>query len=141
MTTREWSIGIVFGAVLIIGVTYLFSGVNDGIELGRDYPLAYTYLTHIKQNDQRTIDGRIFDMADRSLPKPSILVPLRDERGVALTMPNASLKPNTIRKVKIDVPEKTIEGTLYPAYSYIQWQYNTSSSEVQTVIPTVTPAK
>lgn len=110
-------------------------GRGDGIEAGRAYALAYTYKVTIKGGGP----GRVFDFADRSLPRTSIVVPLYDDRGMPLVRENQSLPPSTVRKVIASVPTRKMEGVTYPGYTYVLWEYNLGVKEPQSVVPTITP--
>lgn len=132
---------LVGAAVVLIAVFvgYQFTGSDsDGIEEGKVYALAATYKAAIKGSP---LEGRVFDFADRNLPRVSILVPVRDERGVAIVKENPQLPPSTIRKVRVRVSRKELEGVVYPAYEYIEWQYHAAKVEIQSVTPVVTPKK
>ena len=127
---------IVFAFVL--GGAYFMTADNDGIEEGKVYALAYTYKANLKGS---SIEGRVFDFADRNLPRTSILVPVRDARGIALVREVETMTPSTIRKMRIRVPAVKVEGVLYPAYEYVEWQYRLGTREPQSVVPTVIPKK
>ena len=141
-------VGCVVAAILIFGgiaVTILGFIDNEGIEDGKSYDLAYTYLSDLKipgvgSLGKGTIPGRTFDFADRNLPRNSIVVPLRDERG-PLVFENASLKPGTVRKQRIKIAKREIEGIKYPAYEYVIWEFNLNHKTEQKHIPVVTPKK
>ena len=123
MTTRRrfaiaGAIVIVFAFVL--GGAYFMTADSDGIVEGKVYGLAYTYKTDIKGS---TVEGRVFDFADRNLPRTSILVPVRDARGIPLAREVDTMAPSTIRKMRVRVSAVKVEGVLYPAYEYVEWQY------------------
>ena len=111
---------------------------NDGIEVGRTYALAMSYKSTMKGSGA---PSRVFDFADRNLPRTSIAVPLSDARGMPLVRENRNLPPSTVRKVRGSVPTMWVEGVRYPGYSYVEWQYHFGTEAVQSVIPTITPAK
>jgi len=130
----------------LFGGTWLFSGPDDGIKFDTDYDLAVTYAVSIAACDAdlaapgNLTPGRVFDMADRSLPKPSILVPERDGRGVPLVRHDPGLEPGKLRKVMRSVDGRTVEETYYPAYEYLEWQFNPRRElEIQLPTPVVKP--
>ena len=136
---RKISIGIGVGMLIAIVATLgaLIFGGGDGIEAGKTYALAYTYKATIKGEGP----ARVFDFADRSLPRTSVVVPLRDRRGMPLVEENSSMSPSTVRKIEARVPTRVVEGVRYPGYTYVVWQYNLSVKSEQSVVPTVTPSK
>lgn len=134
---RIGAVAVILTVVVLVGYKWLSSD-SDGIQVGKNYQLAYSFLTDIKTS-QGTIPGRQFDFADRNLPRTSIIVPVRDERGIVIARENYDLPPSTIRKVQGHIPAKTIEGVTYPAYDYTAWEYHFSVKAPQEIIPTVTP--
>lgn len=132
-----------FGAGLFVALVALISVITmhsdgDDIEEGKVYALAYTYKSDIKGSN---LQGRVFDFADRNLPRPSILVPVRDERGIELVREYTNMAPSTVRKMRVRIREKVIEGVKYPAYEYVEWQFRFATREVQDHVPTVIPRK
>lgn len=134
--SRKGKVAVGVVVILIIAAIPFMRSDSDGIEDGKTYALAMTYKTTIKNGN---VEGRVFDFADRNLPRTSILVPIRDERGVELVKEVDSMAPSTVRKVRIRVPRTVIEGVTYPAYEYVQWQFRYATREVQQHVPTVTP--
>jgi hypothetical protein len=126
-------------ALTIFGVI-LFRGLQkeDGIEVGKVYALAYTYKATMKGSGTPV---RVFDFADRNLPRASITAPLSDSRGMPLVRENTSLPPSSIRKVVGRVPTSKVERVTYPGYSYVLWEYHLSVTGPQSVIPVITPSK
>ncbi|MBP9822343.1 MAG: hypothetical protein KBC81_02800 [Candidatus Pacebacteria bacterium] len=126
--------------VLVLGFAYTswVSSDSDGIKEGQVYALAYTYKTTIKGS---SVEGRVFDFADRNLPRTSILVPVQDGHGIFLTKENPSLPESTVRKMRVRVPMIKIEGVTYPGYEYVEWQYHLGTTATQSVVPTVIPRK
>ena len=141
MTKNHWhgisaGIALFFGAIIVI---WFMSPVGDGFEEGKEYALAYTYLSYIKMPDETTIQGRTFDFADRNLPRTSVVVPLRDSNGL-LVLENRS-KPGTVTKFRRKVPKRIIDGVTYPAYEYIFWGFSFNLKSEQEFIPLVIPKK
>lgn len=132
-------VGIVI-FVFVLGVQ-MFSGPDDGIENGKNYRLAATYKVRIEYTAGKTIPGRVFDFADRNLPRTSIAVPMEDTRGVPLVRINSKLPPSTVRKMFVQVPQQVVEGVVYPAYEYVLWEYSTASVEIQHIEPPVVPKR
>ena len=130
---------LIIAFVTILGTFgFLFWNLSyDGIEAGKTYALAYTYKVTIKGEGP----GRVFDFADRSLPRTSVVVPLRDRRGMSLVEENSAMPPSTVRKVVVSVPTRVVEGVTYPGNTYVVWQYHLSVKSEQSVVPTVTPRK
>lgn len=134
---RIVSVGIivsVFGGVAVFG---FWGRRGDGIEVGKTYALAYTYKATIKGGGP----GRVFDFVDRNLPRTSVVVPIRDDRGMPLVEETPSMPPSSVRKIVASVPTRVVEGVTYPGYTYVVWQYNLGVKEPQSVVPTVTPSK
>lgn len=131
---------IIVGGIIAVGFGGLFYyglfGRGDGIENGKVYGLAYSYKATLKGGTP----ARVFDFADRNLPRTSVVVPLHDDRGMSLVRENRSLPPSTIRKVTASVPTRTVEGVIYPGYNYVEWQYHLGVKEPQSVVPVVTPS-
>lgn len=129
---------VVVLVVALIGAmtSYFFGG--DGFVANRTYAIAYSYKATIKGGGPA---ARVFDFADRNLPRTSIVVPLRDDRGMPLVTENPNLPPSTVRKVVGIVPTREVEGVTYPGYSYVEWQYHLGVAEPQSVVPVVTPSK
>ena len=136
---RKISIGIGVGMLIAIVATLgaLIFGGGDGIEAGKTYALAYTYKATIKGGGQ----ARVFDFADRSLLRTSVVVPLSDDRGMPLVRENTSLPVSTVRKIEASVPTRVVEGVTYPGYNYVEWQYHLSVVGPQSIIPVVKPSK
>jgi hypothetical protein len=135
--------GLVFAVFLAITLLWLgmktFSS-SDDIPLGKELKLAAMYHVEIENGKGKpTISGRMFDFADRTLPRTSIAVPERDPRGAQIVYLDQTLPPATLKKVMVNVEARKIEGVEYPAYSYPQFRYNTGSVEIQTVRPVVVP--
>lgn len=123
--------------VAVLGLAWYFWPTGDGIENGKEYALAYSYKAILKTSKGRLVgDGRVFDFADRNVPRTSIPVPLYDERGL-LVRENSFLKPSTARKMRMRVMAKVVEGVEYPGYEYVVWEYNFSHVTNQTHIPVV----
>jgi hypothetical protein len=113
---------------------------SDGIPVGKELKLAAMYHVEIENGKGKpTIPGRMFDFADRTMPRTSIAVPERDPRGAQIIYLDQNLPPATLKKVIVNVEARKIEGIEYPAYSYPQFRYNTGSVEIQTVRPVVVP--
>ena len=138
---RKISIGIGVGMLIAIvatlGALIFGGGGGDGIENNKVYALAFTYKATIKGGGP----ARVFDFADRSLPRTSVVVPLRDRRGMPLVEETSAMPPSTVRKVVASVPTRVVEGVTYPGYTYVVWQYNLRVKSEQSVVPTVTPSK
>jgi hypothetical protein len=134
---RKFWVGALLLVALVVGYQFIGSD-SDGIEEGKTYALAATYKAAIKGS---SLEGRVFDFADRNLPRVSILVPVKDERGVAIVRENSNLPPSSVRKVRVQVTRKELEGVVYPGYEYIEWQYHAATVEIQNVTPLVTPKK
>ncbi|MBI2062598.1 MAG: hypothetical protein HYT64_02830 [Candidatus Yanofskybacteria bacterium] len=133
------TIGACFlAAFVVVGSTYLLFGRSgDGIEAGKTYALAYTYKATLKGGGP----ARVFDFADRNLPRTSVIVPLNDDRGMPLVEEISSMPPSTVRKVVASVSTRVIEGVTYPGYTYVVWQYHLSVVGPQSVVPEVIPSK
>ncbi len=127
---------IVFIAIAVV-VPWFIVGRGDGIEAGKVYGLAYSYKATLKGG----MPARVFDFADRSLPRTSIVVPLVDDRDMPLVRENLNLPASTVRKVIGSVPTRRVEGVTYPGYTYVEWQYHLTVVGPQSVVPTVTPSK
>ena len=136
MNTRS---SVIFALIAICGLFgfLMFLGVRgDGIPAGKIYGLGYTYKATVKG-----VPSRVFDFKDRNLPEKSIIVPLRDDRGLALVRENTSLPPSTVRKVVGRVRTRVVEGVTYPGYDYTLWEYHMRVSRRQSVVPEMTPRK
>lgn len=133
-------IGVAVVVVVLLGVQ-IFSGPDDGIEDGKNYRLAATYKVQIEYAPNRKVPGRVFDFADRNLPRTSIAVPTADDRGIPLISVNPNLPKSMVRKTRVQVPSREIEGVIYPAYEYVLWEYNTASVEIQHIEPPVVPVR
>lgn len=83
----------------------------------------------------------MFDFADRNLPRVSIAVPAKDERGIELVKLNPNLPKSTVRKNLVRVPKRELEGVVYPAYKYVLWEYNLATVEIQGIDPPVIPKR
>ncbi len=129
-------IGCIVTAMVLIVLAFRNFG-GDGIETGRTYALAYSYKAVIKGGTT----ARVFDFANRSFPRTSIVVPLYDDRGMPLVRENSDLPPSSVRKIVASVPTRTVEGVTYPGYTYVEWQYHLSVVGPQSVVPVVTPSK
>ena len=131
--------GIILAVVLVaFSGAHFITADNDGIVEGQVYALAYTYKAVVKGSG---LEGRVFDFADRNLPKPSLFVPARDARGISLIRENTTLPPGTVRKMRIRVPTMKIEGVTYPGYTYVELQYHLGTREPQSIVPTVIPKR
>jgi hypothetical protein len=132
------------GVVLLValGASKLLSNPGDGIEVGKQLKLAATYKVDIDQGKGKApISGRVFDFADRNLPRTSLTVPESDPRGARIVYLDTSLPAATLTKVIVNVEARKIEGVDYPAYSYPQFRYNTGTVEIQTIKPLVIPKR
>ncbi len=144
---HDWTVSISLLILLAISVVVafvgvrVFSGPDDGIQLGKNYKLAASYRAQIEMSPGKTIPGRVFDFADRNMPRSSIAVPTQDERGVTLVKLNTTLPPSTVRKSRVSVPKRVIEDVVYPAYEYVLWEYNLATVEVQGIDPPVIPRR
>ena len=121
--------------VFIVGFFIFFPKGGDGIEISKNYALAYTYKATLKGGTP----ARVFDFADRNLPRLSVVVPLADERGMTLVRENRNLPPSTVRKVVGRVPTSVVESVTYPGYDYVLWEYHMSVKAPQSVVPEITP--
>lgn len=130
-------LAVVLGFLAVTAIVFNFGRSGDGIETGKTYALAYTYKVTIKGGGP----GRVFDFADRSLPRTSIVAPVRDDRGMPLIEEISSMPPSSVRKIVASVPTRVVEGVTYPGYTYVVWQYNLGVKEPQSVIPEVKPRK
>ncbi len=130
-------IATIFVVAVVSIIAFANFGRGDGIETNKVYALAFTYKATIKGGG----DARVFDFADRSLPRTSVVVPVRDDRGMPLIEEVDSLPPSTVRKVVATVPTRVVEDVTYPGYTYVVWQYHLSVKSEQSVVPTVTPRK
>lgn len=144
--TRWGRIGVLVAMLCVVAAAFvfgprLFSGPDDGIQNDKLYRLAATYRARIEYAPGKTLPGRVFDFADRNLPRTSILVPVRDDRGVELVKINPGLPAGMLRKVIVQVPERIVEGVRYPAYTYPQWEYSPNVLEIQHVEPPVIPRR
>jgi len=129
---------LVVPSVALVAIMVLIGlGRGDGIEPGKTYALAYSYKATIKGGTP----ARVFDFSDRSLPRTSVVVPLRDDRGMPLVEEISSMPQSTVRKVVASVPTRTVEGVTYPGYTYVVWQYHLSVVGSQSVVPEVIPGK
>src|SRR3989344_8551272 len=139
---RRWFPVACVVAILVMGLGIrMFSGPDDGIEEGKAYKLAATYKVQIEYAPKNLVPGRVFDFADRNLPRTSIAVPMADDRGIALVMPNPKLPQSTVRKSRVQVPKRVVEDVVYPAYEYVLWEYNLSNVEIQSIDPPVVPKR
>ena len=126
--------------VSIVGLgIWISSDDGDGIEEGKNYRLAATYKVRIEYAPGKTIPGRVFDFADRNLPRTSVAVPVEDARGIALVRQNSNLPKSTVRKSRIRVLKQVVDDVVYPAYEYVLWEYSTAIVEVQNIDPPVIP--
>ncbi|MBI2057557.1 MAG: hypothetical protein HYT63_01040 [Candidatus Yanofskybacteria bacterium] len=128
---------LIVGSGIVIALSYINS---DGFEEGKNYALAYTYLSDIRVPGRGVVAGRTFDFADRNLPRNSIVVPLSDERG-RLCWEDPLLAPGTVRKSRFYVQEQRVEGITYPGYWVVVWRFNFNTKSEQKHIPTVIPKK
>ena len=134
MTTRRFAIVCVTIVLLATAVTFgyvVLSGDNDGIVEDKVYVINATY---------EVDDGvaRQFDFKDRNIAKGSITV-LTKHGGIQTVVFDPKLPPSTVVKHHVYVPKKVREGTVQPAYEYIEWRWNASVLEVQRTSPTVIP--
>jgi hypothetical protein len=132
------------GVVLLVlfGANRLLSTPDDGIPVGQELKLAATYLVEIEQGKGKApIEGRVFDFADRNLPRTSLTVPETDPRGARIVYLDTQMPASTLKKVIVTVEARTIEGVNYPAYTYPQFRYNRGTVEIQSIKPRVIPKK
>lgn len=135
---RNLFVGVLVAIVVIVmGIRYVNSD-GDGIVEGQEYGLAMTYKSVVEETGE---DARVFDFSDRNLPRTSILVPMRDERGIPLVVENPEMTPSTVRKIRVQVPKRVVEDVVYPAYEYVRWEFRFSTREVQGHVPNVTPRR
>lgn len=144
-TSRRASASRTFGiaavAVLLAFLGWYFwpEGGNGGaIEEGKSYALAYSYKVYVKESaEAKTVEeGRIFDFADRNIPRSGIPVPISDGRNF-LVRENLGLSPSTARKIRERVRARVWEGVKYPGYEFVVWEYNFAHTTNQTHVPTV----
>ncbi len=127
--------------VFFVGFFLARSSDRSTIEEWKVYKLGYTYLANLDLNDGKggTEAARVFDFSDRNLPERSIIVPLADANSIPLVERNPKLPASSIRKVRIRVAGRTIEGVEYPAYEFVRWEFNPGTTETQSVVPKMKP--
>ncbi|MEK7645617.1 MAG: hypothetical protein AAB374_00705 [Patescibacteria group bacterium] len=137
MTNRKFVLSMLVGfllagLIIIIGVA-LTTADGDGITDNKVYVINATY---------EVDDGaaRQFDFKDRNVAKGSITV-LTKHGGIRTVVFDPKLPPSTVVKQHVYVPEKVREGTVQPAYNYIEWRWNAAVLEVQRTTPTVISRK
>ncbi|MDP3697221.1 MAG: hypothetical protein Q8R55_04305 [Candidatus Taylorbacteria bacterium] len=128
-------VGILLAFLAGLWVFYPVASIEEGVP----YSLGYTYLADLEVGDGQLERARVFDFSDRNLPEKSIIVPLVDANGIPLVRRNADLPINTVQKVRIQVPGRTVEGVAYPAYEFVRWEFNPSTTETQSIVPVIKP--
>src|SRR3989338_1590611 len=108
-------------AVAILIPAVLFPGPTDGVEEGKTYGLAKTFPVKIEVAPGRTIPGRQFDLTDRGVGIGYVIVSEKDTNGIVNNFrEDGSIPASSVRKDRVKVLGRTIEGTNYPGYEFLE---------------------
>ena len=132
-------LGIPVFILFLLGIRELTSTTTNP-PLGQVVKLAKIH--YMTMDTPRAVPAREFEFYDRG-KYPSLLVPLKDERGNNLTAEvtnDPTLPPGTFRLVQRHVEARTYESVHYPGYDYVIAEYHLSQDpEPQSYIPHVKP--
>ena len=145
---RRKKVGILAAMFVVVCLLLLFvvrsTSIQTNPPLGKVVKLTKIHRVDMDMPNGRVVQAREFMFYDRE-KYPSLLVPLKDERGNDLTMDlvdDPKLPPGSFRLVQRFVQPRTIEGVNYPGYYYIVAEYHLSQPlEPQIYIPRVKPRK
>lgn len=141
-----WVLSISLAGVGVVALSaLLLSGPGDGFEEGKNYGLAKTYPVKIEVGLGKTILGRQFDFTDANVGNGGVVrVPEKDPVGrLNVFREDDSLPVSTVRKDRVKVPGRTIDGVSYPAYEFIEWRFRMRYREFVDLdnIPMVKPKR
>lgn len=141
MDRKRLVVGLVALVVVVALMRVVFSGPSDGMETDTDYAMAYAFKAELVCGEDEAVTaepGVAIVFGDRQqIKREMLLVPAKNGQGIALIREDRTLPQNTIRKSLVRVPEQRNEGTVFPAYEYVEFRYHMGTKEPQYFTPRI----